>query len=213
MPTLAITTTYAMPANLPLNATSSFTLPQARAMECKLLFDRDLYNPGHVWVPDVAERMSAIYVDSQFYSFFKLVPEAQKALTIVARLGKRDERVALTLTKRGYAIWAYEPAARYAPPDHRPGHTIRPAFGPKPCLLLTEANVYEQCQIKVSDLSQPMDAITYQNRHYSIFQRHSDVSRLLKMAAKLARKGDDMTIVLTPSDYILGLFEPNGRRL
>jgi len=202
-----------MPVTPSSNALTAFADLPARAIECKFLFDRDLYTSCHVQVPDVGQRLSAVYVDNQFYSFFKVIASAQKALEIMARLGKRDDKMAITLTKQGYAIWTHEPNAQYAPPVHQSNHRIYPVFGPKTCLLLTDSQMYELCRLQVPDMTKPLAAITYQNRHFSIFKRDSDATKLLEVAAKLARRGDNTLVTFTDQVYILGLLEPNGRVL
>lgn len=197
----------------PLDSLSFLATQHTHAIACRLLLDRDLYAPCHIRVPDVAQRLSAVYVDNQFYSFFKFVPNAQKALDVLVRLGKRDDQVALTSTKRGYVIWAYEPNASYAPPGKSPNFAIRPVFGPKPCLLITDVEAYELCSLQVPDMAQPLTAIAYRNKYYSIFKQNNEAAKLLAMAAKLSQRGDDVLIALTPPTYTLGLFEPNGRKL
>ena len=181
------------------------------AMSCKLLFDRDLYTPCHIRVPDVDHRLSAIYVDNQFYSFLKTVPEGRKALDVMMRLGKLDSTVALTQTPRGYAVWGHEPVARYAPPARQPGYGIKPVFGPQPCLLLADETAYQTCRLQVPDISKPLMALTYNNRYYSFFKQDIDADKVLDIAAKLARRGDEALLVIEPDLYTLALLEPNGR--
>jgi hypothetical protein len=180
-------------------------------MACKLLFDRDLYTPCHIRVPDTDHRLSAIYVDNQFYSFLKLVPEARKALDVVLRLGKRDHSAALTRTRRGYAVWAHEEGARYAPPARQPGYGIRPVFGPEVCTMVGDRSSYQPCRLQVPDVAKPLNALTHGGRHYSIFKQEADAARVLDMAAKLARRGDATLLVIEPPAYTLALLEPNGR--
>jgi hypothetical protein len=200
-----------MPVPSQLDSLAALADSPAHAIECKFLFDRDLYTSCHVWVPDLGHRLSAVYVDNQFYSFFKVVANPQKALEIVARLGKRDDKVAITLTRQGYALWAHEPNAQYSPPTHQPNHRIYPVFGPKTCLLLTDSQAYTLCQLQVPDVTKPLAAIDYRNRYYSIFKRDQDAAKLMEIAAKLARRGDDTLMTLTGQSYLLGLLEPNGR--
>lgn len=202
-----------MPVTSQLDSLASLADSPSHAIECKFLFDRDLYTPCHVQVPDVGHRLSAVYVDNQFYSFFKVVNDPAKALEILARLGKRDDKVALTLTKQGYAIWAHETNAQYSPPSRQPAHRISPVFGPKTCLLLTERRAYDLCQISVPDVTKPLAAIAYRNRYYSIFKQDRDAAKIIDIAAKLARRGDDTLLTLADGDYLLGLLEPNGRIL
>jgi hypothetical protein len=200
-----------MPLTSQLNSIAALADSPAHAIECKFLFDRDLYTPCHVSVPDGNHRLSAVYVDNQFYSFFKVIPNAHKALEIVARLGKRDDQVAMTLTNRGYALWAHEPNAQYSPPPKQPNHRIYPVFGPKTCLLLTDNQAYDLCRLQVPDVAKPLAAIAYRNRYYSIFKRDGDAAKLLEITAKLARRGDETLMTLTDQTYVLGLLEPNGR--
>lgn len=190
---------------------SLVSLAPAPAMACKLLFDRDLYTPCHVRVPDIDHRLSAIYVDNQFYSFLKIVPEAHKALNVVARLGKRDYTAAITQTRQGYAVWAHEPAAVYAPPARKPGYTIRPVFGPQSCLVVTDETTYQTCRLQVPDVTKPLMALTHNDRYYSFFKQDTDAAKVLDIAAKLARRGDETLLVIEPPTFTLALLEPNGR--
>lgn len=194
-----------------LDSLSSLASQHAHAIECKFLQSRNLYQPCHISAPDVDHRLSAIYVDNQFYSFFKVIAEPQKVLDVIVRLGKRDDKVAVTMTRRGFAIWVHEPSARYAPPSRKPKHTIQPVFGPKACLVITEADAYETCQIQVPDMAKPLSAITYRDRYYSIFKQEGDAARLIEIAAKLSQRGDDILIAIASSGYILALLEPNGK--
>jgi len=194
-----------------LDSLLSLASQHAHAIECKFLPSRDLYQPCHILATDVDHRLSAIYVDNQFYSFFKVISDPQKLLDVIIRLGKRDDKVAVTMTKRGFAIWVYEPGARYAPPAQKPGHTIQPVFGPKACLVITEADAYKLCQIQVPDIAKPLSAISYRGQYFSIFKQEGDAGRLIEIATKLTRRGDDILIAMAPPSYILALLEPNGK--
>ncbi|WP_052049902.1 hypothetical protein [Leptolyngbya sp. KIOST-1] len=194
-----------------LDSLAALVTAPTSAMACKLLFDRDLYTPCHIRVPDADHRLSALYVDNQFYSFLKIVPEAHKALDVVMRLGKRDHTAAITLTRRGYAVWAHEPGARYAPPTRKPGYGIRPVFGPQPCLMVADANAYQTCRLQVPDINKPLMALTYNNRYYSFFKQDTDAAKVLDIAAKLARRGDETLLVIESSTFTLALLETNGR--
>ncbi len=194
-----------------LDSLSALTSQHAHAIECKFLQDREFYQPCHIFAPDLDHRMSAIYVDNQFYSFFKVIPGAQKVLEVIVRLGKRDDKVAVPMTRRGFAIWVHEPGARYAPPSKNPNYTIQPVFGPKACLVITEADAYEPCHITVPDMAKPLSAISYRGHYYSVFKQEGDASKLIEIAAKLTQRGDDILIAMAPSTYILALLEPNGK--
>ncbi|NMF84449.1 hypothetical protein [Nodosilinea sp. P-1105] len=198
-----------------LNSSLEIVSPQIgplspHAIECKLLLDRGLYTPCHIWVPDIDHRLPAIYVDNQFYSFFKTTTQASKALDVMARLGRRDDYVALTQTVRGYAVWAHEPGARYAPPDRNPGYRVYPVFGPKPCLLLTHPSAYQLQRLRVPDMANPIDGLLYQGQGYSIFKQGQTVDKLLTTAAKLAQRGDHPLIAFTASTCLLAVLEPGS---
>lgn len=194
-----------------LDSLSSLASQHAHAIECKFLQSRDSYQPCHILAPDVDQRLSAIYVDNQFYSFFKAIPDPRKVLDVIVRLGKRDDKVAVTFTKRGFAIWVHEPGAHYAPPRQKPTHSIQPVFGPKPCLVVTEDEAYQTCQIQVPDMAKPLSAISYRGRYYSIFKQEEDAGRLIEIGAKLTQRGDDILIAMASSWHILALLEPSGK--
>jgi hypothetical protein len=84
-------------------------------------------------------------------------------------------------------------------------------FGPNNCLLIIDPQACQPCQIQVPDVSQPLEALAYRNRYYSVFKQDTDAAKLLEIAAKLARRGDDTLITITGGVYRLGLLEPNGR--
>lgn len=199
-----------MPASSRLDSVSSLAAP-TQTMACKLLFDRDLYTPCHIRVPDINHRLSAIYVDNQFYSFFKVIPDARKALEVITRLGKRDNAAAITPTRRGYAIWAHEEEARYAAPARQPGHGIRPVFGPNPCLVVADPAAYRACRLQVPDVTKSLNALAYDNQYYSVFKQETDAVKVLEIAAKLTRRGDETLLVIEPPTFTLALLEPNGR--
>jgi hypothetical protein len=188
-----------------LDSLASLTAAPAPTIACKLLFDRDLYTPCHIRVPDTHHRLSAIYVDNHFYSFFKVIPDARKALDVLLRLGKRDNAAALTHTRRGYAIWAHETGAHYAPPARKP------VFGPEACMMVSDRNTYQPCRLQVPDVTQPLNGLAYNNRFYSIFKQETDAAKVLDVAAKLARRGDETLLIIDPPAFTLALVEPTAR--
>lgn len=189
----------------------SLAAAPAQTIACRLLFDRDLYTPCHIRVPDSDHRLSAIYVDNHFYSFLKIIPDAHKALNVITRLGKRDSSAALTQTRRGYAVWAHEAGACYAPPARQIGYSMRPVFGPEPCLIVADPSAYQPCRMRVPDVAKPLNGLTHNNRNYSIFKQETDAARTLDIAAKLSRRGDETLLVIEPPIYTLALLESNSR--
>jgi hypothetical protein len=74
----------------------------------KILEFRSQYQSCRIRVPDLEQSVAAILVDDEYYSFFKAIKEPEKVLAIVAKLGNRGDRTAITKTASGYAIWVKE---------------------------------------------------------------------------------------------------------
>ncbi|HEY9763547.1 MAG TPA: hypothetical protein V6D07_13535 [Trichocoleus sp.] len=191
-------------------ATHGPAITSAHAIYCKFLVDRKSYIPCHISVPDTAQRLPAIALDGRFYSFFRVIQEPQKALAVATRLGKRDDEVAMTITKRGYILWVYEAQASYAPPASAPQHSLKPAFGPQACLMLGDSTSYVACPIKLLDGDSNIPGICYNGHYYSIFRKETDALKIISMVAKLSRKGDELLLALADSGYTLAVREPNA---
>jgi hypothetical protein len=69
------------------------------------------YRTCHICVPDSEERLAAILVDRQYYSFFQSVKERVKALNVVAKLQEKGNNAAIVKTPKGYSIWVLESTA------------------------------------------------------------------------------------------------------
>ncbi|MGL5058987.1 MAG: hypothetical protein ACRC62_03310 [Microcoleus sp.] len=91
---------------------SARTIALTKILEC-----RSQYQSCRIRVPDLEQPMAAILVDSEYYSFFKAVKEAEKVLAIVAKLGSSGDATAITKTASGYAIWVREPEASAVKPS------------------------------------------------------------------------------------------------
>ena len=86
---------------------------------CLLLASREQYSPCHIRVADSSERLSAILHGTQYYSLFRPIPEADKTLEMVVKLGHRHHQTAITQSARGYLIWVHEQDAVLAAPEGR----------------------------------------------------------------------------------------------
>jgi hypothetical protein len=60
-------------------------------------------------VPHREQRLLAILVDDQYYSFFRIEPDRETVRDILTKLGQRLEKAIITQTVKGYAIWTWEP--------------------------------------------------------------------------------------------------------
>jgi hypothetical protein len=77
----------------------------------QILESRSQFRCCHICVPDQEERLPAIVVDSQYYSFFKTAPNQESAMKIALKLSQKGDTPVLTKTSKGYAIWILEPEA------------------------------------------------------------------------------------------------------
>lgn len=75
------------------------------------------YVPCHVRVPERSDRLSAIRIDEDYYSLFRMVTRPHQAIQIRDKLSDRGHQVVVTQMIRGYALWVLEPAARLEPPS------------------------------------------------------------------------------------------------
>ena len=79
---------------------------------------RDEYETCHIKIPNLTERLPAIAIENKFYSFARSFPNIKKALAAKAKLEWGGDRVVVTQTAKGYAIWVWEPEAqREQPPE------------------------------------------------------------------------------------------------
>jgi hypothetical protein len=75
----------------------------------QILESRTLYQTCRIKVPHLEQRLFAILVDDQYYSFFRAEKTKEKALEILAKLGHRVQKTVITKTEKGYVIWTLEP--------------------------------------------------------------------------------------------------------
>lgn len=69
------------------------------------------YRTCHVCLPDMQQRLPAIVVEEQYYSYFKTVKERHQALKVVAKLFENKDDALITQSPKGYNIWVLEPSA------------------------------------------------------------------------------------------------------
>jgi hypothetical protein len=87
--------------------------------EPSVLNDRRLYQPCHIYVPDVDHRLSAIRVNDTYFSFFRSEKSYSRALEIATRMQRKGDRSVITKTPKTYAIWALETQAQLAKPGQQ----------------------------------------------------------------------------------------------
>jgi len=86
-------------------------LSSNRAPQDNLFLLSGEYRTCHICVPDSDERMPAILVNRQYYSFFKSVKERVKALNMTVKLQEKGNDALIVKTPKGYSIWILEPTA------------------------------------------------------------------------------------------------------
>jgi hypothetical protein len=90
----------------------SFALQSpASAIKRKLFLAREDYQTCHIQIQDTQERLAAIALGSQHFSFFKTLTNRDKALDIVGRLYDNGHDALITQTPKAYVIWILEPEA------------------------------------------------------------------------------------------------------
>jgi hypothetical protein len=77
----------------------------------KLFLAKEDYQTCHIQIQDTQERLAAIAIGPQLYSFFKTLTNRDKALDIIGRLYDSGHDALITQTPKAYAIWILEPEA------------------------------------------------------------------------------------------------------
>lgn len=79
------------------------------ATPTKIIEFRSQYRHCHITVPDLEHPVAALFVEGEFYSFFKAVKDTQKAIEIATKMHKSGDKTVITKTPKGYVIWVREP--------------------------------------------------------------------------------------------------------
>ena len=177
---------------------------------CKLLIYKGQYSTCHIRVPDVDTKLPAIKVDSQYYSFFRRLDDAEAVMKMLHRLAKKGEELALTkLGSSGYVTWALEAEGQELR-GPRKKELDWPTHGPAPCSVLGDAQHYQQCYVQVPDVVQPMVAIRYKDDFYSVYQPGLEALQALDLATQFTWRGNQCAIAATPKGYAVCLWEPEA---
>lgn len=89
----------------------SRSLTQPIGLPIKILESSSEYKLCHIRISDLDQRLAAVIVDGSYYGLFKIVTTQQQALLLAGKLQRKDERVVITKTSQGYALWVLEPDA------------------------------------------------------------------------------------------------------
>ncbi|WP_404789946.1 hypothetical protein [Altericista sp. CCNU0014] len=84
---------------------------QDSALKHKLFLTKDDYETCHIQIDGTQEKLPAIALGSNLYSFFKTIKDRDKALDILGKLYDNGNDAAITQTPKAYAIWILEEEA------------------------------------------------------------------------------------------------------
>jgi hypothetical protein len=177
---------------------------------CLILASRDQYLSCRVQVPDLDRHIAAIRVGDRFYSFFKAVPDSRKVLGIVVKLSYRGDEAAIANAGKVHGIWVWEPEAQPLLDGDR-GRKPPLLSPPAGCRILVSRNQYQQVDIQVPDLDQPLEAIVTENRCYSIFRIEPEVDRVFELVGKITQRGDETLITRLEKGYAVCILEPDAQ--
>lgn len=77
----------------------------------EILESREQYQTCRIKVPHLEQRLFAILVKGQYYSFFRAEETREKVLEIMAKFSHQLQKTVITKTEKGYVIWTWEPEA------------------------------------------------------------------------------------------------------
>jgi hypothetical protein len=87
---------------------------QTKSVGRLLFLSAGQYRTCHIQVPDILERLPAVKVAEQYYSYFKTVKDREKALDVMEKLFDKGDTAVITSSKKGYSIWVLETNASLA---------------------------------------------------------------------------------------------------
>ena len=177
---------------------------------CKLLFFKQQYSSCHIRLADVDKPLAAVRAEGQYYSFFRAFEDAQKMLKAALKLGKLGDEAAVTRTKLGYVLWVHEPDAVMTVSNRFRVGSVKPTLSPVTCLILKDQNSYRSCYIQMPDLPEKFEAIHYNGNYYSLFRQGENLDKLLEIAAKLTKRGDNLAIAPAQAGHAICIWEPSA---
>lgn len=176
----------------------------------RILESRTQYQPCHVRVPDLDERLVAIQVDGSFYSLMKLVKDRPQALEIAMRLAHRGEAAIITVTPKGDAVWVLERDAILDTPATATASGSRSNQSLATAPVLDSRSQYRSCHIRVPDLDHRLPAILFEDEFYSLFKVVKNRQQAQDIAVKLGRRGDRTVITTTAKGEVVWVLEPEA---
>lgn len=177
---------------------------------CYFLANRQQYTTCHIQVPDCDHRLSAITFGGVLYSFFQVVPNPRKALSILTKFTHRGESAAIRALPKGYSIWVEESSATIVKPTRSSKRHI-PSNPPlATCTILVDHYPYQDCKILVPDLSNPIQALYVDDTFYSIFQEDVLPENAIEILTKLILRGDYVLLKISKFKTLIAVAEPDA---
>ncbi len=169
----------------------SSTLLAVAPASCRLLICRRQYRTCHIQVPDLEQHLSAIQTGSEYYSFYKVLGDAPKLMSLIYKLGNRGDRMCITPSPKGYTLWVWEPeatplASELGPKEYR---------SPADCKILAPWDEYSPCNIYVPGAPNDRLAIRLDSQFYSLFKLEPNFERAMEVAGRLNRQGHNTVLV------------------
>lgn len=161
-------------------------------------------------IPGEPDRLPAIALNGQFYSFFRSSTDLTITLKLVLKLTQRGNAVVLTQTKVGHVIWLAEPDAQSTGPLKRTSSpNVASDFGPADCWILSDSQPgYQSCTLKVPDLPETVPGLAMGQKLFSLYRRDHDGRNALKLAGRLTQRGDEVAVLVTQGTYMICVREP-----
>ncbi len=166
----------------------------------KILESRSQYRSCHIQVPDEIDRLAAIQVGDQYYSFFKVIKERQKTLQVAARLVYKGDEVVITLVSKGDVIWILEPGA--GSQTEKPVNRLHK--------ILKNDGEYKSCVISVPDTAQFLEAIFTSGKYYSLLRVVKDREAAIELVDRLTQKGNEPVVTQGYRGFSIWVLEPDA---
>ena len=189
------------------------TLAMPIPVSHRVLRDRNEYHRCHVLLMDEENPTAAIEVDGNYYSFFRVVNEPDRANQLIDRLTRKsNSQVMVTEIPKGYALWVHEPDARlHSLRQKTPVRSSENLVTEQALEMLTSDREYIPCQIQVPDLDKPLTGISYHGKLYSLLRIVRDEKQARELSQRLHKKGNRCLISSSAYGYSVWVLEPDGK--
>lgn len=170
------------------------------------LLAREQYTTCRIVLPDEPKPLPAIRVGERYYSFFRVVPQARQALTLVTKLCYNNNCVVIAKVAKGYSLWVEEPDAFPHSFSKLIDYKPEPAFS----RILVANEQFQTCSLDVPDLDKSIPGIEYQQNYYSIFRKEPDADAVIQIVAQLSERNDESVLLASQRFWTICIAEPEA---